>query len=49
MMHDHIGGIRDPLKQDLALEICRIQNKVINMLTLIWVGFLGVCFEGVEK
>ena len=32
-MYDHIGGIRDPLKQDLALEFCRNQNKVINILT----------------
>ena len=33
MMYDHIGGIRDPLKQDLALEVCRNQNKLINILT----------------
>ena len=33
MMYDHIGGIRDPLEQDLALEVCRNQNKLINILT----------------
>ena len=33
MIYDHIGGIRDPLKQDLALEFCRNQNKVISILT----------------
>ena len=32
-MYDHIGGIRDPLKQDLTLEFCRNQNKVISILT----------------
>ena len=33
MIYDHIGSIRDPLKQDLALEFCRNQNKVISILT----------------
>ena len=33
MIYDHVGGIRDPLKQDLALEFCRNQNKVIIILT----------------
>ena len=33
MIYDHIGTIRDPLKQDLALEFCRNQNKVISILT----------------
>ena len=32
-MYDHIGGIRDPLKQDLALEFFRNQNKIISILT----------------
>ena len=32
-MYDHIGGIRDPLKLDLALEFCRNQNKGIKILT----------------
>ena len=32
MIYDHIGGIRDPLKQDLAPELCRNQNKVISIL-----------------
>ena len=33
MIYDHVGVIRDPLKQDLALEFCRNQNKVISILT----------------
>ena len=33
MMYDHIGSIRDPLKQDLALEVCRNQNKLTNIFT----------------
>ena len=33
MIFDHVGGIRDPLKQDLAFEFCINQNKVISMLT----------------
>ena len=33
MMYDHIGDIRGPWKQDLALEFCRNQNKVISILT----------------
>ena len=33
MICDHVGGIRDPLKQDLALEFYRNQNKVISILT----------------
>ena len=33
MIYDHIGGIRDPLKQDLALAFCRNQSKVISILT----------------
>ena len=32
-MYDHIGSIRDPLKQDLALEVCRNQNKLTNIFT----------------
>ena len=33
MIYDHVGGIRDPLKQDQAHEFCRNQNKVIGILT----------------
>ena len=33
MIYDHVGGIRDPLKQDVALEFCRNQNKFISILT----------------
>ena len=32
-MYDHIAGISDPLKQDLALDFWRNQNKVISILT----------------
>ena len=30
---ENVGGIRDSLKQDLALEFCRKQNKYISILT----------------
>ena len=33
MIYDHIGGVQDPLKQDLALEFCKIQSKFISILT----------------
>ena len=33
MIYDHVGDIRDPLKQDLALKLCINQNKVISILT----------------
>ena len=33
MIYDHVGAIRDPLKQDLALEFCKNQNKIISILT----------------
>ena len=33
MIYVNVGGIRDPLKQDLALEFCRKQNKYISILT----------------
>ena len=32
MICDHVGGIRYPLKQDLAPEFCKNQNKVIIIL-----------------
>ena len=31
-MYDHIRGIRDLLKQDLALEFSRNENKVMSIL-----------------
>ena len=34
MICDHIDGIRDPLKQNLAPEFCRNQNKVISILAV---------------
>ena len=33
MTYANVGGVRDPLKQDLALEFCRKQNKCIRILT----------------
>ena len=33
MIYDHVGAFRDPLKQDLAPEFCRNQNRVISILT----------------
>ena len=33
MIYDHVVGIGDPLKQDLALEFCRSQNKFISIFT----------------
>ena len=33
MIYDHIGGVQDPLKQDLALEFYKIQSKFISILT----------------
>ena len=32
MIYNHIVGIKDPLKQDLAHTFCRNQNKVISIL-----------------
>ena len=33
MIYANVGSIRDPLKQDLALDFYRKQNKYINILT----------------
>ena len=33
MIYANVGGIRDPLKQDLALEFYRKQNKYISIFT----------------
>ena len=33
MIYDNVGSIRDPLKQDLALEFCRRKIKDISYLT----------------
>ena len=32
MIRDNVGGVRDPFKQDLALEFCGKQNKDISIL-----------------
>ena len=33
MIYTNVGGIRDPLEQDLALAFCREQNNYISILT----------------
>ena len=33
MIFDHVGGIRDPLKHDLALRFCRNRSQVISIVT----------------
>ena len=33
MVYANVGSIRDPLKQDLALDFYRKQNNYINILT----------------
>ena len=33
MTYDNFGGIRDPLKQNLAFQFCRNQNKDVSILT----------------
>ena len=33
MIYDNVGGIRDHMKLDLALEFCRNKNKGISILT----------------
>ena len=33
MIYDHVGAIKDPLKQDVAPEFCRNEKNVISILT----------------
>ena len=33
MIYDNFNGIRDPLKQNLALQFCRNRNKDVSTLT----------------
>ena len=33
MICDNFGGIRDPLKQNVALQFCRNRNKDVSILT----------------
>ena len=33
MIYDNVGGIKEPLKQDLVLEFCRSQKKDIFILS----------------
>ena len=39
MVYDHVRGIRDPLNLNLALEFCRNQNQLINVLTKTHISF----------
>ena len=43
MIYANVGGIRDSLKQDLALEFCRKQNKYIGILTETHVNHDQMC------
>ena len=38
MTYDNFGGIRDPLKQNLAFQFCRNQNKDVSILTETYVN-----------
>ena len=33
MIYENFGGIRDPLKQNLALQFCKNRNKDVSILT----------------
>ena len=33
MIYDNFGGIRDPLKHNLALQLCRNRNEDVSILT----------------
>ena len=33
MIYNNLGGIRDPLKQNVALQFCRIRSKGVSFLT----------------
>ena len=33
MIYENFGSIRDPLKQNLALKLCRNRNKYVSILT----------------
>ena len=33
MIYDNVGGIRDPLKQDLTIEFCRKEPRDISIIT----------------
>ena len=38
MLYANVGGIRDPVKQDIAFEFCRSQNKDICILAKTHIG-----------
>ena len=33
MIYDNFGGVRDPLKQNIALQFCRNRNKDVSIST----------------
>ena len=39
MIYDNFGGIKDPLKQNLALQFCRNRNKDVSILTETHINF----------
>ena len=39
MIYDNFGGIRDPLKQNLAFQFCRNRNKDVSILTETHINF----------
>ena len=38
MLYANVGGIRDPVKQETALELCKSQNKDICILAETHIG-----------
>ena len=38
MLYANVGGIRDPVKQEIALECCRSQNESICILVETHIG-----------
>ena len=38
ILYANVGGIRDPVKQEIALEFCRSQNKDISILAESHIG-----------
>ena len=43
MIYDNVGDIRDPLKQDLALDLCRKNPKDISILTETHINHDQIC------
>ena len=38
ILYANVGGIRDPVKQEIALEFCKSQNKDISISTETHIG-----------